>query len=189
MYEKEGDEAGLELTQEVIFDICFTHLIVLAAVSNIFGSEFKTNSLNYRDTLLHYGLQRLHPDYGHPVEPGGFFKCNALWLIDPHTGENGSTRLVPGSHLSGQHPRKAMANHYDPHPNEIILNEPAGTVVICNAHIWHGGTCNTSGERRRTMHASLIKREFDQQLTERHFIQPETYERFSPAFRFLLDVN
>ena len=82
-----------------------------------------------------------------------------------------------------------MANHYDPHPNEIILNEPAGTVVICNAHMWHGGTCNTSGERRRTLHASFIKREFDQQLTERHFIQPETYERLSPAFRFLLDVN
>ena len=105
LYEKEGDEAGLELTQEVIFDICFTHLIVLAAVSNIFGSEFKTNSLNYRDALPHYGLQRLHPDYYHPVEPGGFFKCNALWLINPHTGENGSTRLLPRSHLSGQHPR------------------------------------------------------------------------------------
>ena len=162
MYEKEGDDAGLELTQEVIFDICFTHQIVLAAVSHIFGSEFKTNSLNYMDALPHYGLQRLHPD------------CNALWLIDPHTGENGSTRLVPRSHLSGQHSRKAMANYYDPHPNEIILNEQAGTVVICNAHIWHGGTCNTSGERRRTMHASFIKREFDQQLTERHFKQHTT---------------
>ena len=202
LYEKEGAEAGLELTHEVgcprltnlinkdqIFDICFTHPIVLAAVSHVFGSEFKTNSLNYRDALPHYGLQRLHPDHDHPVEPRDFFKCNALWLIDPHTGENGSTRFVPKSHLSGQHPRKAMANHYDPHPNEIILNEPAGTVVICNAHMWHGGTCNTSGERRRTLHASFIKREFDQQLTERDFIQPETYERLSPAFRYLLDVN
>ena len=82
-----------------------------------------------------------------------------------------------------------MANHYDSHPNEIILNEPAGTLVICNDHLWHGGTCNTSGERRRNIHASFIKREFDQPLTERHFIQPETYVRLSPAFRFLLDVN
>ena len=101
LYEKERDDSGLELTQEVIFDICFTHPIVLAAVSHIFRSEFKTNSLNYKDALPHCGLQRLHPDYDHPVEPRDFFKCNALWLIDPHTGENGSTRLVPRSHLSG----------------------------------------------------------------------------------------
>jgi len=49
----EGTEARLELTQEVIFDICFTYPIVLAAGSHIFGSEFKTNSLNYRDALPH----------------------------------------------------------------------------------------------------------------------------------------
>lgn len=202
LYKEEGATAGLELTQEVgcprltnlinkdpIFDICFTYPPMLAAVSHVLKCEFKTNSLNYRDTLVNYGLQRLHPDLEWVVKPGHYIKCNALWLIDAHTGENGSTRLVPGSHLSGQHPRETMDNHYDRHPDEVILIEPAGTVVVCNAHIWHGGTCNTSGDRRRTLHASFIKRDLDQQLTERKFIQPKTSERLSPELRFLLDVD
>ena len=70
-------------------------------------------------------------------------------LLDPFTADNGATRIVPGSHLSGLQAEDVMGNTLEPHPDEIHLTVTVGSVVILNAHTWHGGTLNVSGERRR----------------------------------------
>ena len=201
IYDEEGAQAGWELTQEVgcrrltnlvnkdpIFDVCFTNPVVLAATLHALGDDFTTNSLNFRDPMGGYGLQRLHPDYEKGVEPGTYLKVNAVWLIDEQNSNNGATRLVPGSHLSGKHPRDCMRNHHDRHPQEIQCVYPAGTVVVFNAHVWHGGTCNISGQHRRTLHASYIKRGYPQQLNEREHILTSTLDRISIELKTLMDL-
>ena len=82
-----------------------------------------------------------------------------------------------------------MPNHYNQHPDETILVLPAGTVVAFNAHLWHGGTTNISGASRRALHSSFVRRDYEQQLVENAHILPETYQRVSPAVRFLLNIN
>ncbi len=96
---------------------------------------------------------------------------------------------MPRSHRSGQHPKEVMADPKDSHPDELTLIAPAGSVIVVNGHLWHGGTRNESGERRRVIHGSFIRRDHPQQLTERDYILPETYQRISPALRFLMDVD
>jgi len=49
-------------------------------------------------------------------------------------------------------PEKALADLYAPHPQEILLTGRAGTVVVMNAHMWHGGTANRTAAHRRAMH-------------------------------------
>ena len=197
----EGADAGKEVHQEAgttrlsdlvnkdpAFEVCFTHPRVLAAISHVLGGDLKLSSLNYRAALPGSGLQGLHADWGEPVAPGDYSVCNSIWLLDDFTARNGATRVVPGSNRSGQLPKDALPDPTQPHPNEVILTAPAGTVVIFNSHTWHGGTLNQPDRPRRGLHSYFTRRAFQQQLDQKAYIRPETYARLSPAARFILDV-
>jgi ectoine hydroxylase-related dioxygenase (phytanoyl-CoA dioxygenase family) len=197
----EGEQAGKEVHQEAgtdrlsdlvnkdpIFEICFTHPRVLAGIAHVLKHNLKLSSLNSRAALPGQGLQALHADWSGPVAPDDYYVCNSIWLLDDFTAENGATRVVPGTHRSGQAPREALADPKAPHPQEIKLLAPAGTVVIFNSHVWHGGTLNATDRPRRALHSYFCRRDQPQQLDQRKYIRPETYDRLSQAARFILDV-
>jgi ectoine hydroxylase-related dioxygenase (phytanoyl-CoA dioxygenase family) len=196
----EGDQAGLEVHQEKgtdrladlvnkdpVFEVCFTSPRVLAAVAHVLG-DFALSSLNSRAALPGAGHQRLHADWGEPVEPGDYQVCNSIWLLDDFTTDNGPTRVVPGSHRSGQLPRQVMADPEDDHPDQVKLLGRAGTVVIFNAHLWHGGTRNTTGRPRRALHSYFCRRGRKQQLDQQAYVRPETLARLSPAAQHILGL-
>jgi len=197
----EGENAGKEVHQEVgtdrlsdlvnkdpMFDVCFTHPRVLAAIAHVLRGDFKLSSLNFRTALPGLGLQALHADWGVAVEPDDYYVCNSIWLLDDFTADNGATRVVPGSQRSGKLPREVMADPSAAHPDEILLIAPAGTVVVFNSHTWHGGTLNRSPNRRRALHSYFCRRDQPQQLDQRQYIRPETRARLSEAARYILDV-
>lgn len=64
----------------------------------------------------------------------------------------------------------------------------AGTVVIFNRHLWHGGTCNRSDRPRRALHSYFTRRDNRQQLDQKKYIRSQTLARLGPAARFILDV-
>ena len=198
----EGDDAGKEVHQEAgtirlsdlvnkdaVFDICFTHPRVLAAIAHVLSNNLKLSSLNFRAALPGSGLQGLHADWGGAVAPGDYFVCNSIWLLDDFTESNGATRIVAGSQRSGKIPRDVMPDPSQPHPDETLLIAPAGTVVIFNSHTWHGGTLNRTDQPRRALHSYFTRRDQPQQLDQQAYIRPETYQRLSPAARFILDVH
>lgn len=198
---QEGEDAGKEVHQEAgtnrladlvnkgdMFDICYTHPRILAAMKHVLGPHFKLSSLNGRAALPGQGLQGIHADWPTAVEPGDYFVCNSIWLLSDFSPQNGATRVVPGSHKSRQHPRDVLDDPKKPVPNEHILTEKAGTVVIFNAHTWHGGTLNTSTEPRYGLHGYYCRRDQTQQLVQKDYIRPETQNRLSPAAKMILDV-
>jgi ectoine hydroxylase-related dioxygenase (phytanoyl-CoA dioxygenase family) len=202
LVEIEGEDAGKEVHQEAgtdrlsdlvnkdpLFEICFTHPRVLAAIYHVLGQEFKLSSLNFRAALPGQGLQALHADWGGAVAPGDYYVCNSIWLLDDFTEANGATRVVPGTQRSGKVPKDAMADPKDAHPDEALLLAPAGTVVIFNSHTWHGGTLNRTDSRRRAMHSYFCRRDQRQQLDQQKYIRDTTYQRLSPAARYILDVT
>jgi ectoine hydroxylase-related dioxygenase (phytanoyl-CoA dioxygenase family) len=196
----EGDRAGLEVHQESgtdrladlvnkdpAFDVCVTNPRLLACIGHVLG-EFKLSSLNFRAALPGQGLQALHAEGSPVTDPGLFYVCNSIWLLDDFTADNGATRVVPGSHLAGKSPSDVMADTRDPCPGEVLLVAPAGTVVVFNSHLWHGGTVNRSSRPRRALHAYFTRRGYAQQLEQRKYARPETLARLGPAARFILDV-
>jgi ectoine hydroxylase-related dioxygenase (phytanoyl-CoA dioxygenase family) len=198
---QEGDDAGKEVHQEAgtdrlsdlvnkgeIFEICFTHPRVLAAIAHVLRGEFKLSSLNARSALPGQGLQALHADWGQAVAPGEYVVCNSIWLLDDFTASNGATRVVPGSQRNGALPRDVMPDPRAAHPQEIMLLAPAGTVVVFNSHTWHGGTLNASDGPRRALHSYFCRRDQQQQLDQRAYIRPETAARLDAAARYILDV-
>jgi ectoine hydroxylase-related dioxygenase (phytanoyl-CoA dioxygenase family) len=70
----------------------------------------------------------------------------------------------------------------------VLLTAPAGTVVVFNSHLWHGGTKNRSDRPRRALHSYFGRRSRGQQLDQKKYARPETLARLSPAARFILDV-
>jgi ectoine hydroxylase-related dioxygenase (phytanoyl-CoA dioxygenase family) len=83
---------------------------------------------------------------------------------------------------------KIPTDPYAPYPGEVTITVPAGSVVVCNAHLWHSGTLKRGEERRRVLALSYTRRDLPQQLVQRNYITPGLYARLSDAQRYLLDV-
>jgi ectoine hydroxylase-related dioxygenase (phytanoyl-CoA dioxygenase family) len=122
------------------------------------------------------------------VAPGDFFVCNSIWLLDDYDEGNGTTRCIPGSHMSAKLPQDVLVDPAAPQWNEVKLVAPAGSVMIFNSHTWHGGTRNIGDRRRRGLHSYFCRRDQVQQLDQRKYIRQETYDRLSPAAQVILDV-
>ena len=187
-------QEGVDTLDDVIhkdpmFEVCFAHPRLLAAVSHVLGSEFKLHSVNSRIALPGYGQQELHADWDKAVEPGDYYICNSVWALVDFTENNGATRVVPGSHRSGKLPAEVMRNRLDSHPDEVKLVAPVGTVIVFNSHLWHGGTHNAGRVRRRALHSAFVRRDQEQQADQRKLIRPEMYAGLNAAARCILDVQ
>jgi ectoine hydroxylase-related dioxygenase (phytanoyl-CoA dioxygenase family) len=192
-YIRHPKEAGADrladlVNKDPVFDVFYTHPRVLAAISRVLGRDLKLSSLNYRAAKPGTGDQKLHVDWHEPVAPGEYKACNSIWLLDDFTADNGATRIVPGSHLNGQLPQVALEDPWAPHPGEIILEGQAGTVVVFNSHVWHGGTRNRTTTLRRAIHSYFCRRDQPQQVDQRRYLRQETRDRLAPEVLTLLDV-
>jgi ectoine hydroxylase-related dioxygenase (phytanoyl-CoA dioxygenase family) len=67
---------------------------------------------------------------------------NAIWALTDFRADNGATRIVPGSH------KFASAPEYGKHHDAVIATMPAGSVMLFDSALWHGGGANTSDARR-----------------------------------------
>lgn len=178
----------VKLNDDGLFDVFFTHPRLLAAVRHVLGTRFKMSASNYHCPLPGYGHQMLHADWPFGVPEGQYEVCNAIWLLDEFTEENGPTRVVPGSHRSGHYPSEVLEDPNAPHPEEVYLTGEKGSCIFCNSHLWHGGTQNRSTKLRRSLHSYFTKSLNPLQSDPMVFLKPELYSRLGRAKRAILDV-
>jgi ectoine hydroxylase-related dioxygenase (phytanoyl-CoA dioxygenase family) len=203
LFEQEGDQAGSEFKLEpnsrrlanlVDKGDIFRRIVetprVLDSMEHVLGPRFKLSSFNVRSADPgNGGAQPLHSDSGAIADSEGYWVCNSVWMLDDFTPENGATRMVPGSHRWGITPQQALADVDAPHPREILLTGRAGTVVVMNAHMWHGGTVNRTAAPRRAMHVYFTRWDKPQQQYQKRLLRPETQARLSPDLRRLLALD
>lgn len=203
LFAEEGDRAGSEFKQEPgarrlanladkgdVFLRCITMPEILEGTRAILGPEFKLSSLNVRSTNPMSGdAQPLHCDMGALPDERGFWVANTVWMLDEFTNDNGAIRVVPGTHRSGRLPQDVLADPRAPHPDEVLVTGPAGTVVIMNAHCWHGGTANRTARPRRALHSFYCRRDKPQQQWQKKLLRPQTQAQLSPELRRLLALD
>jgi hypothetical protein len=161
---------------------------VLAACASIVP-EMKLSSLNYRDPAPGTGGQRLHVDWiARQLESEPFGGCICFLYLDDMDLDNGPTRIVPGTHKRLNWP-DAHIDVGAVQPNEVKITAKAGWMVAANLHLWHGGTDNVSGRRRRVMNTTYRHRGVPQFLNPRKFLSAETLASLSPAERYLYAVR
>lgn len=203
LFAEEGDRAGSEFKQEPgarrlanladkgdVFLRCITMPEILEGTRAILGPEFKLSSLNVRSTNpMSDDAQPLHCDMGALPDERGFWVANTVWMLDEFTNDNGAIRVVPGTHRSGRLPQDVLADPRAPHPDEVLVTGPAGTVVIMNAHCWHGGTANRTARPRRALHSFYCRRDKPQQQWQKKLLRPQTQAQLSPELRLLLALD
>jgi ectoine hydroxylase-related dioxygenase (phytanoyl-CoA dioxygenase family) len=193
-YIRHPKEAGADRLADLVnkgevFDIFYTHPRVLAAIAHVLRQSIKLSSLNYRAAKPGMGLQKLHVDWHEAVAPGQYKVCNSIWLLDSFSKENGATRVVPRTHLSGTLPQNILIDPEAPHPDEVIIEAPAGSVFIFNSHTWHGGTTNHTEKSRRSIHSYFCRSDQPQQVDQSRYIKNETLKRLPPAAIRILGVE
>ena len=203
LFAEEGDRAGAEFKQESgarrlanlvdkgeIFEQLVLTPKILSCLGHVLGPRFKLSSLNARSANPGSDrTQPLHADSGAVADERGYWVCNTVWMLDGFTTRNGAIRLVPGSHQWRKLPQDALEDPRPPHPHEVLLTGSRGTVVVMNAHLWHGATGNRTSTHRRALHAFYTRWDKPQQQYQKKLIHPEIQRRFSPALRVLLALD
>ena len=199
LYAEEGERAGREFKNEpgalrlancvdkgTVFELAIAMPEVLEAVGAVLGPEFKLSSLNVRTALPHNGVsQPLHCDMAAIPDEKGYWVCNCIWMLDDFTLENGPTRAVPGTHLLKRLPDRPK----EAHPDEVKITGKAGTVVVMNAHLWHGGEANLTDRPRTALHSFYCRSDKPQQQYQKRLLRPEVQAGLSPALRRLLALD
>ena len=120
------------------------HPGVLPLVEQVLDDQCLLSSLTAIEMHPGQDAQPLHCDDGsialaRPHEP---VVCVALWALTDFDHANGATRLVPGSHRRDRRPAKGEQAAF------VEAEMRAGSVLVYDGSLWHGGGANTSGDRR-----------------------------------------
>jgi ectoine hydroxylase-related dioxygenase (phytanoyl-CoA dioxygenase family) len=199
LFKLEGDRAGSEFKQEpnarrlanlvnkgIIFEQAIQKPEVIECMAHVLGPGFKLSSLNVRVAGPHADCsQPLHADSGAVADEHGYWVSNSVWMLDDFTAENGAIRMVPGSHKWRRLPQDGLA----PRPDEVLLTGGAGSIVVMNAHLWHGATANRTGGQRRAMHAFYTRRDKPQQQYQKKLLSPKVQAHLTPSLRQLLALD
>jgi len=141
------------------FAPCREHPLLAEAAAAVLGPDWHLGGLGLRAPLPGCGHQGLHPDYypGHRTHRP-WRSLSAMWCISAFTPENGPLRVIPGSHRVDRSPVDDLAygSETGPHPAEVKLVAPAGSVILFNnADLWHSGTFNYSPAPRLAVTAAM----------------------------------
>jgi hypothetical protein len=203
LFAAEGDRAGSEFKQEPgcrrlanlvnkgdIFQQLIAHPRLLPYIRHVLGDAFKLSSLNARSVDPHWTKsQPLHADMAAIADDQGFWVCNAVWMLDDITPENGPLRAIPRTHHLRKLPADILTDLEKPHPDEVLITGQAGTVVIMNAHLWHGGLGNHTAHPRTALHAFYCRRDKPQQQYQKQLLRPEVQTKLSAEVRDLLALD
>jgi ectoine hydroxylase-related dioxygenase (phytanoyl-CoA dioxygenase family) len=202
LYELEADRAGAEFKQEpgclrlanlvdkgTVFETVISEPRVLEYVRHVLGPRLKLSSLNARTALPGSASQPLHVDMGAIPDEHGYWVCNCVWMLDDFTSDNGALRVIPGSHLWRQRPQDALADPSVPHHDEVLITGRAGSIIVINAHLWHGGLANHTAAPRSAVHAFYCRWDKPQQQHQKAMLRAEVQARLSPELRTLLALD
>lgn len=116
--------------------------------------------------------QVLHRDDGYyPLpRPRPPLSLNCLWAIDEFTATGGGTLVVPGSHTNASEERPAQP--------PISVEMPAGSAVLYDASLFHGGGANSS--HRRAAVSTVYCRAWLRQQENQYLCVPPEIARTIP---------
>lgn len=199
----EGETAGSEFKTESgarrlanlvnkgrVFREIIVHPAVLPLVEHVLQGSVKLSSLNARSASPHGDTpQPLHCDMSALPDGCGAWVCNTVWMLDDFTERNGALRVVPGSHRSNRLPRDVLENPLADHPQQSVITGTAGSVIVMNAHLWHGGLANRTHSPRTAVHAFYCRRDKPQQQCQKQLLDGELQASLPRDLRELLALD
>jgi len=129
-------------------DALCTHPRIIAIIEGYLQSQIQLSSTTGITLFPNETSQSLHQDDSvYPLpRPHQPLMVGTLWAIDAYTVANGGTALIPRSHTATE--------DQVPQESPIHIVMPAGSVLLFDGSLWHGGGANTSEQQRRAISLS-----------------------------------
>jgi ectoine hydroxylase-related dioxygenase (phytanoyl-CoA dioxygenase family) len=108
--------------------------------------------------------------------------------LDKSTKKNGSTRLIPKSHKKLGWPDKHI-NIYKKNKYEIRPAIKAGSIIVVNLNLWHAGSKNILGKKRRMIMLNIKRRNLPQLLNYKKFLNKNTRHKLNEVQKYLLAIR
>ncbi|MBX2884758.1 MAG: phytanoyl-CoA dioxygenase family protein [Granulosicoccus sp.] len=160
-FNKGNDDALLQrrvwnlLPRKQVFADMIQHPSIIDSMRAFLGTDFILGSYCASRTMPGFGGQQPHIDYPYwdfyrsnsfPAELNASFplNCQATFIIDPFTEENGATAFWPGTYSPLAYPESG-AKLPD---NGIRMTGNPGDVVLFNGAAWHCAMPNNSNGGR-----------------------------------------
>jgi Phytanoyl-CoA dioxygenase (PhyH) len=169
-----------------VFDPLWVHPVLLACMNHYLG-DFRLSSMTARAAKPGAGHQRMHVDWWGDFDEG-YVACNSCWMLDDWTPASGATRVVPGSHRWKQRPEDQMPDPLERHPEEVLIEAPAGSLAVFNGYLWHSGTENSTARPRRGLFTVYSRADQPRQNDQTGLLDDDTARRLSPESRRILDA-
>jgi ectoine hydroxylase-related dioxygenase (phytanoyl-CoA dioxygenase family) len=159
------------------------HERILPIIEGVLDQGCLVSSLSSVNIGAGEGEQPLHADDQLiPLpKPHVSIICNSMWALTDFTEANGATRLVPGSHRAARSPIP-----FGEAAQTIAAEMPAGSVLVFDGSIWHGGGANRTAERRLGIAMNYCAGWMRQQENQQLGIPIEVARGFSPRLRKLV---
>ncbi len=158
------------------------HPRLLAICEAFLNPAFLLSSVQAVNIHPGEAAQDLHcdDDAGAPPRPRGPRGVSAMWALDDFTTENGSTRIVPGSH---------RWDGASPAPDPIPVQMRAGSLLVYLGGVLHSGG-EHRGDRPRlgisVIYCEPWLRQFETLMLS---VPPEVAARFSDRVRRMLGYS
>jgi ectoine hydroxylase-related dioxygenase (phytanoyl-CoA dioxygenase family) len=105
--------------------------------------------------------------------------ANCMWMLSEFSSTNGSTEVVPGSHLTGAHPNQEDQSTYP-----IIQAEAeAGTLMVFDGRLWHGTGANTGNSDRLGVLTTFCSPQFRQQENQTLGLDRDLWDKCSEKLK------
>ncbi len=122
------------------------HPTISGLVNEVLGPGARCHEFTYRSPGPGFGAQKLHADDVPLTDCSVTTGLTAIVPLVAFTSDNGSTKVLPGSHRRADLQR--LSGNLDSHVDEIRLLGDAGDVFIFSRNLLHSGTRNNSDAPR-----------------------------------------
>ena len=145
------------------------------------------------------GLQDLHIDQGGMPLPYPPFPFGSLiiWCYTEFNLVNGGTYIVPGSHRTADgrtnfHDGADLLTLVDAEPGLVAICAPAGTCILTDTRVLHGGGRRTAPGTRYAMRCHYNRhyiRALHEQSTANLHVPDDVYELLSPRLKQMMGIT
>ena len=172
---------------ELFFEL-ITNEEVLNIILAILGDDAKIGALDMREPKKGTGQQDLHIDWIPKKESDATENIVIMIFLDDADENNGHLRVVPKTHkLKGwiEENTKEKTKHKD----EIFLDVKKSSIVFMDANLWHSGTTNKTGQRRRVLFMDIRRRSIPQLLNQRIYLDEVVQNKLTDVQKYLLGLG
>lgn len=174
------------LMRDPVFEKIVLSSKPLTLITYLLGESCVLSSCTANIVKQGAGIQGIHTDTSFVPNPLSSYShvANVCWCLDDFTAENGSTRVVPGSHkLGSQPPFLEGMKMLTP------IEAPRGSVIVMHGNLWHcAGPKSTPGERVGLLNY-FCRMYMKTQEPYSDLVTKEMIERNPPRFAELVGVG